>query len=163
VQNYRSGVLIHALHKKSLTPKLQVSAGLQALTLRAVGHNISVGVHTAVKSYLSELPYSQEQACRHLDFLLERYLVGQNNILCFDPDSSFSWYAFKKKQPDSHINDWLAQQIAKEEQAMQRYGPGLSEVLTEGHGFLNAIALRDPENFDALSLSVCRILSGEAE
>lgn len=163
VQNYRSGVLIHAVHKKNLTPKLQVSAGLQALILRAVGHHVSVGVQTAVKSHLSELPYSQDQACRYLDFLLERYLVGQNTILCFDPDSSFSWYAFKKKRPDSHINDWLAQQMAKEEQTMERYGPRLSDVLTEGHGFLKAVAMRDPENFDALSLSVCRILSGEAE
>ncbi len=161
VQHYRSGLLIHALHKTEQTPKLKVVAGLQALLAKAAGLDIGIGVQTAGKTHRVELPYTQAQASAYLDLLLEYYLAGQRGIVCFEPDTSMAWYAFRKKNPDCSVYVWLEQQAA-DEKHFERRSPGLNDVLTEGQGFLRAVALLNPERFDAVSHSVCSILCGEA-
>ena len=161
VQHYRSGLLIHALHKTEPTAKLNVAAGLQALLAKAAGLGIGSGVQTASRTHRVELPYTPAQASTYLDRLLEHYLAGQHGILCFDPDTSMAWHSFRKHHPDCSVHAWLEQKAA-EEARTERQNPGLSDVLTEGQGFLRAVALRDPERFDAVSRTVCGILSGEA-
>lgn len=162
VQVHKSGIMTLALHRSEMTPKLRVAAGLQALLAKAGNLDIAIGVRTADRFHDVSLSYSPEQARKHLDTLLEFYHEGHTRILCFDPDASFAWYRARIKNPEADVGEWIEQQLAQDDPRSGNHEPALIDVLTEGRGFLRAVALREPEAFRQLSDSVCAILSGDA-
>ena len=161
-QYQRSGMVMPVLHKKDLQPKVQIAAGLQGLLAKAAGLDLAMQVRTACKMHTLSLPYSQQQAELHLQTLLGFYLQGQQRILCFDPDASFAWYQYSRENPDADVGVWIERQSAQDEQQAARRELGLIDVLTEGDGFLQAVAAREPEAFKLVSHTVCSILNGDA-
>jgi exodeoxyribonuclease V gamma subunit len=162
IQRHKSGIVMLALHRPELSPKMRVAAGLQALLAKAGNLDAAVGVRTAKKFHGLSLSCSPEQARGHLDTLLGYYRTGQERILCFDPEASFAWYAFNARNPNADVGAWIEQHSAQDEPPSGKREPGLDDVLTEGGGFLQAVAAREPEAFKHVSHTVCSILNGDA-
>lgn len=161
VQRHHCGIVLPALHRDDMTAKTRVAAGLQALLAKACAIPVAICVRTATRLHDLSFSGTPEQARDRLDTLLGLYRCGREGILCFDPDASFAWHKHKAKHPDSPVGLWIEQQLAQNERRSAVGEPGLIDVLTEGHGFLRAVALRAPESFAAVSETVCGILGGE--
>lgn len=162
IQRHKSGIVMLALHRSELTSKMRVAAGLQALLAKAGNLDTAVGVRTARKFHGLSFSCTPEQARSQLRTLLGYYRAGQERILCFDPDASFAWHAFSARNPNADVGAWIEQRTTQDDQRTESREPGLSDVLTEGGGFLRAVARREPEAFRVVSNTVCTILSGEA-
>ena len=158
-QNYAAGLITLALHKDKPRPHDLVKAGIEAL-LASAGH-VPIATHIYTDHLLPALPRCEAQeAEQRLQLLLSYYQLGQQQLLCFDTKHSLAWLEAHNKKPHLQAQDWIAQQLAKDDEAFN-YGDGEQlEFISHGAGFLQAIAAPNPALFAETAEAVCTALFG---
>ncbi len=160
VQHFRCGLVTLALHRKAATGRDRIDAALRGLAATAAGHDLPAFVYS---DGLHAMPAAgdAETAAGRLRDLLTLYREGQTRILCFDPELSAAWLAQWRKTPDLPVRRWLEQQRIKQQNEEGAGFDAFGQFLTHGEGFLQAVALAQPQEFHDTAVHVHTALFGE--
>jgi exonuclease V gamma subunit len=161
IQNYSCG-LLHIRANKPMDAKQHIRSGLIALLVCA--SELPVRCFDYEKNALKprQMKINAQQAREALQQLSDLMTIGNTQLLCFEAKISYAFYLAKRKQADLDVLEWLHESMVKEaDEFMSSFDDNL-DFLTHGQGFISAIALKNPAQFETLALLVFSALMGEA-